>query len=605
MKFTDIFVRRPVLALVVSTLIFLLGAFAFSKLPIRQYPMLQNSTITIATDYPGASSELMQGFVTQPITQAVSSVEGVDYISSSSVQGKSFVTVRMELNRDPTQALTQVMAKVNQVRYKLPEQAYDPVIELSSGESTAVAYVGFSSEQISIPELTDYLSRVVEPMFSSINGVAKVQVFGGQQLAMRVWLDTDKLAGRNLTASDVADAIRRNNYQAAPGKVEGEFVIANVYVNTDLTNVEEFKDMVIHNDGHNLIRLRDIGTVELGAAATETSGIMNGKKAVFLGLFPTPTGNPLIIVDGIRENLTDIEKTLPPGVNVELAFETSRFIKASIDQVVQTLIEAILIVIAVIYLCLGSLRSVIIPVLAIPLSMLGAAGLMLAFGFSINLLTLLAMVLAIGLVVDDAIVVVENVHRHIEEGLSPVQAALVGAREVAGPVIAMTITLAAVYAPIGLMSGLTGALFKEFAITLAGSVIVSGIVALTLSPVMSSLMLKPKENEGRMAKIAEYTFDKLAYYYSYLLNFSLTHRWLTVVFALAVFVSLPFLYSQTKQELALMNPLMILVKIIKLRWIHILSYDQMVSRKINNQTTRCANSIFYTTLFTNSAPNYT
>ena len=550
MKFTDIFVRRPVLALVVSTLIFLLGAFAFSKLPIRQYPMLQNSTITIATNYPGASSELMQGFVTQPITQAVSSVEGVDYISSSSVQGKSLVTVRMELNRDPTQALTQVMAKVNQVRYKLPEQAYDPVIELSSGESTAVAYVGFSSEQLSIPELTDYLSRVVEPMFSSINGVAKVQVFGGQQLAMRLWLDADKLAGRNLIASDVAEAVRRNNYQAAPGKVEGEFVIANVYVNTDLTNVEEFKDMVISNDGNNLVRLRDIGTVELGAAATETSGIMNGKKAVFLGLFPTPTGNPLVIVDGIREHLVDIQKTLPPSVDVELAFETSRFIKASINQVVQTLIEAILIVIAVIYLCLGSFRSVLIPVLAIPLSMLGAAGLMLAFGFSINLLTLLAMVLAIGLVVDDAIVVVENVHRHIEEGLSPVQAALVGAREVAGPVIAMTITLAAVYAPIGLMAGLTGALFKEFAITLAGSVIVSGIVALTLSPVMSSLMLKPKENEGRMAKMAEYVFDKLAHYYSCVLHFSLAHRWLTLVFALAVFVSLPFLYSQTKQELA-------------------------------------------------------
>lgn len=550
MKFTDIFVRRPVLALVVSTLILLLGAFAFSKLPVRQYPMLQNSTITIATDYPGASSELMQGFVTQPITQAVSSVEGVDYISSSSVQGKSLVTVRMELNRDPTQALTQVMAKVNQVRYKLPEQAYDPVIELSSGESTAVAYVGFSSEQLSIPELTDYLSRVVEPMFSSINGVAKVQVFGGQQLAMRLWLDTDKLAGRNLTASDVANAVRRNNYQAAPGKVEGEFVIANVYVNTDLTNVEEFKDMVIINDGNNLVRLRDVGTVELGAAATETSGIMNGKKAVFLGLFPTPTGNPLVIVDGIREHLVDIQKTLPPSVDVELAFETSRFIKASINQVVQTLIEAILIVIAVIYLCLGSFRSVLIPVLAIPLSMLGAAGLMLAFGFSINLLTLLAMVLAIGLVVDDAIVVVENVHRHIEEGLSPVQAALVGAREVAGPVIAMTITLAAVYAPIGLMAGLTGALFKEFAITLAGSVIVSGIVALTLSPVMSSLMLKPKENEGKMAKIAEYVFDKLAHYYGYVLNFSLANRWLTVVFALVVFVSLPFLYSQAKQELA-------------------------------------------------------
>lgn len=550
MKFTDIFVRRPVLALVVSMLILLLGAFAFSKLPIRQYPMLQNSTITIATDYPGASSKLMQGFVTQPITQAVSSVEGVDYISSSSVQGKSLVTVRMELNRDPTQALTQVMAKVNQVRYKLPQQAYDPVIELSSGESTAVAYVGFSSEQLSIPELTDYLSRVVEPVFSSINGVAKVQVFGGQQLAMRLWLDADKLAGRHLTANDVADAVRRNNYQAAPGKVEGEYVIANVYVNTDLTNVDEFKNMVISNDGNNLIRLRDIGTVELGAAATETSGIMNGKKAVFLGLFPTPTGNPLVIVDGIRDNLENIEKTLPPGVHVELAFETSRFIKASINQVVQTLIEAIVIVIGVIYLCLGSFRSVIIPVLAIPLSMLGAAGLMLAFGFSINLLTLLAMVLAIGLVVDDAIVVVENVHRHIEEGLSPVQAALVGAREVAGPVIAMTITFAAVYAPIGLMSGLTGALFKEFAITLAGSVIVSGIVALTLSPVMSSLMLKPKENEGKMARMAEFVFNKMAHYYGYILHFSLSHRGLTVVFALAVFISLPILYNQTKQELA-------------------------------------------------------
>ena len=550
MTFTDIFVRHPVLALVVSALIVLLGLFALSKLPIRQYPMLQSSAITITTSYPGASAELIQGFVTQPIAQSVSSVEGVDYLTSSSVQGQSTVTVRMELNRDPTAALAQAMAKVNQVRYKLPEQAYDPVIELSSGESTAVAYIGFSGGDIGLPALTDYLSRVVEPQFSAIEGVSKVQVFGGQTLAMRLWLDAERLAGRGLTAADVADAVRRNNYQAAPGKVKGEFVIANVYVNTDLTSVDEFRDMVIHSDGNGLVRLKDVATVELGAASAETSGLMNGQSAIYLGLFSTPSGNPLVIVDGMKKLLPGIEKTLPPGVKAEMAFETARFIEASIDQVMQTLLEALAIVIAVIFLCLGSLRSVLIPVLAIPLSMLGAAIIMLAAGFSINLLTLLAMVLAIGLVVDDAIVVVENVHRHIEEGKSPVLAALIGAREVAGPVIAMTITLAAVYAPIGLMSGLTGALFREFALTLAGAVIVSGIVALTLSPVMSSFMLNAGQNEGRMAAGAEYVFSSLAAGYGRLLNFLLDHRWITGLFAVAVCISLPLLYQQAQQELA-------------------------------------------------------
>ncbi|WP_112550975.1 MexW/MexI family multidrug efflux RND transporter permease subunit, partial [Morganella morganii] len=520
------------------------------KLPIRQYPMLQSSAITITTSYPGASAELIQGFVTQPIAQSVSSVEGVDYLTSSSVQGQSTVTVRMELNRDPTAALAQAMAKVNQVRYKLPEQAYDPVIELSSGESTAVAYIGFSGGDIGLPALTDYLSRVVEPQFSAIEGVSKVQVFGGQTLAMRLWLDAERLAGRGLTAADVADAVRRNNYQAAPGKVKGEFVIANVYVNTDLTSVDEFRDMVIHSDGNGLVRLKDVATVELGAASAETSGLMNGESAIYLGLFSTPSGNPLVIVDGMKKLLPGIEKTLPPGVKAEMAFETARFIEASIDQVMQTLLEALAIVIAVIFLCLGSLRSVLIPVLAIPLSMLGAAIIMLAAGFSINLLTLLAMVLAIGLVVDDAIVVVENVHRHIEEGKSPVLAALIGAREVAGPVIAMTITLAAVYAPIGLMSGLTGALFREFALTLAGAVIVSGIVALTLSPVMSSFMLNAGQNEGRMAAGAEYVFSSLAAGYGRLLNFLLDHRWITGLFAVAVCISLPLLYQQAQQELA-------------------------------------------------------
>jgi len=553
MNFTDLFVRRPVLALVISSLIVMLGMLAIKQLPVRQYPMLESSTITIATRYPGASADLMQGFVTQPIAQAVSSVEGIDYLTSSSVQGASLVTVRMELNRDSTQALTEVMAKVNQVRYKLPEGAFDPVIERSAGDSTAVAYVGFASDTVSAAQLTDYLARVVQPMFATIDGVAKVDTFGGQQLAMRLWLDPAKLAARGLTASDVAAAVRRNNYQAAPGKIKGQFVVSNISVNTDLTSVAQFREMVIANgkdDGGALIRLKDIGTVELGAAASDTSASMDGVPAVHLGLFPTPGGNPLVIVDGIKQLLPEIQKTLPPGVKVELAFETARFIQASIDEVAHTLLEALAIVVLVIWLCMGSLRSVLIPVVTIPLSMLGAAALMLAFGFSINLLTLLAMVLAVGLVVDDAIVVVENVHRHIEEGKTPVAAALVGAREVAGPVIAMTITLAAVYAPIGMMGGLTGALFREFALTLAGAVVVSGVVALTLSPVMSSFLLQSKTTEGRMARAAEHFFGGLTGRYARLLAWSLGRRWLSGGFALLVMVSLPFLYLLPQRELA-------------------------------------------------------
>ncbi|MBM3107438.1 MexW/MexI family multidrug efflux RND transporter permease subunit [Pseudomonas sp. V1] len=550
MRFTDLFVRRPVLALVVSSLIVLVGLFAMAKLPVRQYPLLESSTITITTQYPGASAELMQGFITQPITQAVSSVEGVDYLSSSSLQGRSLITLRMTLNRDSTQALAETMAKVNQVRYRLPEKAYDPVLELSAGDSTAVAYVGFASDTLSTPELSDYLSRVVEPQFSGIEGVAKVQTFGGQNLAMRLWLDSERMAGRGVTAADIAQAVRNNNYQATPGQVRGQYVLADISIDTDMTSVEEFRDLIIRNDGTDLVRLRDVGTVELNAAATQTSATMDGKPAVHLGLFPTPSGNPLVIVDGIRELLPQIEKTLPPGVTVALAYETARFIEASIHEVIRTLLEAMLIVVVVIWLCLGSLRSVAIPVMAIPLSMLGAAGLMLMFGFSLNLLTLLAMVLAIGLVVDDAIVVVENVHRHIEEGQSPVAAALAGAREIAGPVVAMTLTLAAVYAPIGLIGGLTGTLFREFALTLAGAVIVSGVVALTLSPVMSSLLLKPGQQDGPMAKLAEKLFGGLAAVYGQALGHSLSRRWISGGVALLVCMSLPWLYQLPQRELA-------------------------------------------------------
>jgi multidrug efflux pump len=485
MKFTDLFVRRPVLALVVSTLILLLGARALGDLPVRQYPLTESTTLTITTQYPGASPELMQGFVTQPIAQAVATIENVDYLSSSSTLGRSVISVRMKLNADANQALTQAMAQVSQVKYRLPAEAFDPVILKSAGEATAVAYVGFSSKTMPVPALTDYLSRVVQPQFASITGVSGVEVSGGQTLAMRVWLDPNRMAARGISAGELADALRQNNVQAAPGQVKGLYVVSNIRVNTDLVSVAEFRDMVVKRDGDAIVRLGDVAAVELGAASVDSSATMDGDKAIYLGLQAAPNGNPLVIVKRIRDLLPGIKQNLPPGVDVQLPFELARFIEASIDEVQKTLLEAIAIVVVVIFLCLGSMRAVLIPVVTIPLSMLGAAALMLLFGFSINLLTLLAMVLAIGLVVDDAIVVVENVHRHIEEGKSRVQASLIGAREVAGPVIAMTLTLAAVYAPIGLMGGLTGSLFKEFAFTLAGAVVVSGVIALTLSPVMA------------------------------------------------------------------------------------------------------------------------
>ncbi|MFY3000160.1 MexW/MexI family multidrug efflux RND transporter permease subunit [Achromobacter xylosoxidans] len=550
MKFTDLFVRRPVLALVVSTLLLLMGLRALSGLPIRQYPLTESTTITITTQYPGASPDLMQGFVTQPIAQSVATVEGIDYLSSSSTQGRSVITVRMKLNADSNKAMTEVMAKVNEVKYRLPQDAYDPVLVKSAGEATAVAYVGFSSSTMSLPALTDYLSRVVQPQLSSIDGVASVELYGGQKLAMRVWLDPDRLAARGISAGELAEALRQNNVQAAPGQAKGLYVVSNIKVNTDLVNVAEFRDMVVKREGDAIVRLGDVATVELGAASTDSSGLMDGEPAVYFGLNATPVGNPLVIVKRLNELLPNIKQNLPPGTSVQVPFELARFISASIDGVVHTLMEAIVIVVAVIFLCLGSLRAVLIPVVTIPLSMLGGAAIMALFGFSVNLLTLLAMVLAIGLVVDDAIVVVENVHRHIEEGKSPVRAALIGAREVAGPVIAMTITLAAVYAPIGLMGGLTGSLFKEFAFTLAGAVVVSGVIALTLSPVMSSFLLNSRVSEGWMARRAEHFFNRLGQAYGRLLDVSLHHRWVTGLVAVAVMASLPFLYNAAQRELA-------------------------------------------------------
>lgn len=553
MKFTDLFIARPILSLAISLLMVMIGIYAFNKLPIRQYPLLESSTITVSTSYPGASAEMIQGFITQPISHAVSSVEGINYLTSTSTDGMSVVTARMLLNQDSSIALTEAMAKVNQIRYKLPKEAYEPVIERTAGDSTAVAYVAFSGAEIPASEMTEYISRVVEPLFSGIPGVAKLTVYGGQELSMRIWVDVDKLTGRNLTASDLSRALLRNNYQATPGRIDGEYVITNIRVNSDLGSLKEFEELVITQDETGVTRLKDVAVVELTSASTDTSAFHDGTSAVYLGFFPTPSANPLVIVDGIKKLLPAIEKTLPAGAAVNLSFETARFIDASINAVIQTLFETLVIVVLVIYLCLGSFRSVLIPVATIPLSMLGAAGLMYLFGFSVNLLTLLAMILAIGLVVDDAIVVVENIHRHIDEGKSPVAASIIAAREVVGPVIAMTITLAAVYAPIGFMGGLTGSLFKEFALTLAGSVLVSGVIALTLSPVMSSYLLKPQSDAGKMAKLADKFFTAFANGYEKLLRGSLNYKMVTSVMIIAIVASIPYLYQSVEKELAPME----------------------------------------------------
>src|SRR5947208_14293194 len=550
MSFTDIFIRRPVLALVVSLLILLIGLKAMTGLQIRQYPKLSNTTITVTTVYPGASPDLMQGFITTPISQAVSTAEGIDYLTASSIQGTSTVTAYIRLNYDPSQALTDIMAKVQQVKFQLPKDAQDPVIIKSTGQTTAVMYIGFASAELSSAGISDYLTRVVQPLLATVDGVASADILGGQTFAMRLWLDPARMAAHGISANDVALAIRANNYQSAPGQAKGYFTVTNVNANTGLVNVEQFKRMVVKSSNEALVRLEDIATVDLGAQSWTSSVAMNGQHAVFIGIQATPTANPLSIVAGIRGLLPEIQRNLPPSVKMQIAYDSTRFIQASIDEVQMTLGQAVVIVVEVIFLFLGSFRAVLIPIVTIPLSLVRAGIIMPALGSSLNLLPLLSMVLAIGLVVDDAIVVLENVYRHIEAVRSPAQASLVCAREIAGPVISMTLTLAAVYAPIGFLGGVTGTLFREFAFTLAGSVIISGIVAVTLSPMMCSLLLNRQTAQGRFARLIDRAFSRLADAYGRRLERSLDYRPVTAMFAIAIFLALGFMYMNTKAELA-------------------------------------------------------
>ncbi|WKW50610.1 efflux RND transporter permease subunit [Rhodomicrobium lacus] len=550
MRFTDLFIHRPILSIVVSLLILLAGVNAFFLLPVRQYPNLQSATITVETGFPGATQDVMQGFVTTPIAQAIATASGIEYLTSTSTMGQSQVKAKLVLNADSDRTMTEVLSKVQQVKYRLPQGAFDPVVTKITDGASAVQYIAFVSDTLTIPQITDFVTRVGQPLITSVKGVASADFAGAQALAMRVWLDPVKLAARNLTAGDVAAALRANNVQAAPGQLESDRSITSITATTDATSVGDFREMVIKTSASGLVRLRDIADVEIGSQNHKTLGWASGRRAVYLKIAPTPDGNPLEIVAATKALIPSMQIVAPPGLKVENQFDVAHFVNASIDEVLRTLVEAVLIVVVVIFLFLGSLRVVVVPVVTIPLSLVGTAALMLAFGFSLNLLTLLAMVLAIGLVVDDAIVVVENIHRHIEEGHSPVEAALAGAREIIGPVIAMTITLAAVYAPIGLMEGLTGSLFREFAFTLAGSVVVSGVVALTLSPMMCSRLLSGKVSESRFARLAERLLTALAASYGRLLERTLNMRSVVLLVAGAMVAAIVVLFLGAKRELA-------------------------------------------------------
>ncbi|MDN5501914.1 MAG: multidrug efflux RND transporter permease subunit [Shewanella sp.] len=550
MRFTDIFIRRPVLAASISFLLLLLGFNALNSMQVREYPKMTNTVVTVSTSYYGADANLIQGFITQPLEQALAQADNVDFMTSESFLGTSKISVYMKLNTDPNGALADILAKVNSVRSQLPKEAEDPSVEMSTGSQTSVLYISFFSDQINSSQLTDYLERVVKPQLFTIDGVAKVNLYGGIKYAMRIWLDPARMGAFNLSSSDVMQVLQANNYQSAVGQTNSVYTLFNGTADTQVATIEELKRLVIGSKDGLVVRLGDIADVSLEKSHDIYRALANGKEAVVIGLDVTPTANPLTVAADTRALLPEIERNLPPSIESSILYDSSLAIDESIKEVVKTIGEAAIIVIVVITLFLGSLRAVVIPIVTIPLSLIGVAIIMQMFGFTLNLMTLLAMVLAIGLVVDDAIVVVENVDRHIKLGESPFRAAIIGTREIAVPVISMTITLAAVYAPIALMGGITGSLFKEFALTLAGSVFISGIVALTLSPMMCAKILKPHTAPNRFEMGVENFLTGLTRRYSNMLDAVMLHRPVIVAFAIIVFASLPVLFKFIPSELA-------------------------------------------------------
>ena len=532
MNFTDIFIRRPVLAWVVNILIFVGGYQALHNLNVRQYPRSDISVIRVTTAYYGADADLVRGFITTPLEQSIASAEGIDYIASTSVLGTSTIAVHLKLNYDPNAAMTQVQTKVNQVRNQLPPASQLPVIQITSVDNQfASMYLSFYSKDLDRNQITDYLTRVVQPKLAAINGVQDAQILGARTFAMRIWLKSDRMAALNVSPTQIQNILQANNYLSAVGETKGSMTSINLVANTDLQSVEDFKQLAIKQSNGAIVRLRDVADVELGAQSYDSDVRFSGNTATFMGIFVLPTANALDVIKAVRAALPEIQKQLPSGMELDIPYDSTEYISSAIHDVTETLIETLCIVMIVIFLFMGSLRAVIVPILAIPVSLVGAILLMLIFGFTLNLLTLLAIVLAVGLVVDDAIVVVENVERHIQEGMTPLNAALKGARELFGPIIAMTITLAAVYAPIGIQGGLTGTLFREFAFTLAGAVVISGVVALTLSPMLSSQLLKPGLSERGLAGWITRRFDSLRRGYTRILSGLLSVYPVIIVFS--------------------------------------------------------------------------
>jgi multidrug efflux pump len=551
MKFTDLFIKRPVLSIVVSLVIVIAGLQSIRSLSVRQYPRSDIAVVQITTVYVGANADLVRGFITTPLERVIASADGIDYMESSSAQGLSTITVHLKLNYDTNAALTQIQAKLAQVRNDLPPESQAPVIDLQTADTQfASMYLGFSSASLDQNQITDYLTRVVQPKLSAISGVQRADILGDRTFAMRIWLKPDKMAALGISASAVRDALSKNNHLSALGATKGSMVSVNLIANTDLRTADEFRQLVVKQDKGVVVRLGEIADVVLGAQNYEQDVRFNGDTATFMGIWVLPTANSLEVIKKVRAAIPEIQAQLPPGMKAGIPYDSTAYIQDAINEVLTTLTETLLIVIVVIFLFLGSFRSVLIPVVAIPISLIGAVFLMLLFGFTINLLTLLAIVLSVGLVVDDAIVIVENVERHLHLGKTPYQAAIDAARELVGPIIAMTITLAAVYAPVGIQGGLTGALFREFAFTLAGAVIVSGVVALTLSPMMGSKLLRAGDTERGFAGIVNRTFERIRGLYSRTLANTLQYRPVVfVLWGIVVLLIVPF-YMFSQRELA-------------------------------------------------------
>jgi len=551
MQFTDLFIRRPVLALVISFVIIIAGLQAIRLLNVRQYPRSENATVTVSTIYVGASADLVRGFITTPLERAIAAADGIEYIQSQSKQGLSTIDVRLKLNYDATKALAEISSKVDQVRNDLPPEAEVPIINIESADSKfASAYLSFTSDVLQQNEITDYLVRVVQPRLSALEGVQRADILGGRTFSMRIWLDPDKMTALNISPAQIRQALAANNFLSAPGRTRGALIQVNLTADTNLHTVDEFKRLVLRRQGNALIRIKDVAEVALGAENYDVEVRFSGKTAVFMGIWPLPNANSIDVIKRVRLEMGSIKKGLPTGMKARVAYDATNYINTAIQEVLKTLGDTLIIVVVVIFLFLGSMRSVLIPVVAIPLSLIGTVFLMQIFGFTINLLTLLAIVLSVGLVVDDAIVVVENVERHISLGESPINAALLGARELIGPIIAMTITLAAVYAPIGLQGGLTGALFREFALTLAGAVTISGIVALTLSPMMSARLLRSgMEEHGLAGRIAR-GFRRIRTGYGRWLDLTLNTRPAVYVVWIVVSLLIIPMFRMSARELA-------------------------------------------------------